>query len=114
MGRGVAAALSEAGLHSARMTGTEKEACAASAVIGQKLVGVGPETDLQGSPAGAWSEGEACVMGQAAAGAAWEAWGRGASWVTTEEAPGGQEAEPESKVNVEKEAVEGGGTLLTG
>lgn len=70
--------------------------CAASAAIGQKLAGVGPETDLQGSPAGAWSEGEACAMGQAAAGAAWEAWGRGASRVTTEVGLGGREAEPES------------------
>lgn len=32
----------------------------------------------------------------------------------TEVGLGGQEAEPESKVNVEKEAFEGGGMLLTG
>jgi len=94
------------------MTGTEREASAASAVIGQGFEGVGPETDPQGSPEGAWSEGEACVRGQAAADGAWEAWARDASWVMTEVDLGGQEAEP--KVNVEREAFEGGGTLLTG
>lgn len=51
----------------------------ASAVIGQRLAGVGPETDPQGSPEGAWSEGEACVRGQAAVDVAWEAWAHDAS-----------------------------------
>lgn len=101
-----------AGLRSEWMTAGE--ACAASAVIGQGLAGVGPETDPQGSPEGAWSEGEACVRGQAAEDAAWEALGRDVSWVMTEVGLGGQEAEPESKVNVEKEASEGGEMLLTG
>lgn len=78
------------------MTGIAKEACATSVVIGQRLAGVGPETDPQGSPEGARSEGEACVRVQAAADAAWEAWVRDVSWATTEVALGVQEAEPES------------------
>lgn len=53
MGQVAGAALWEAGLHSVQMTGTEEEACVASAVIGQRLVGVGPESGLQGSPEGA-------------------------------------------------------------
>lgn len=85
-----------AGLHSEKMTGTAKEACVTSAVIGQRLAGVGPETDPQGSPEGARSEGEACVGGQAAVDAAWEAWVHDVSRVTTEVALGVQEAEPES------------------
>lgn len=67
-----------------------------SAVIGQRLVGVGPETDPQGSPEGARSEGEACVRGQAAVDVAWGAWVRDASWVTTEVAMGARAAAPES------------------
>lgn len=73
MGQAAGAALWEAGLHSEQMTGTGMEVCEASAVIGQRLVGVGPETDPQGSPEGAWSEGEASVKGQAAVDVAWEA-----------------------------------------
>lgn len=96
------------------MTGTGKEACAASAVIGRGAAGAGPETDPQGSPEGAWREGEACVRGRAAVDVAWEAWARDASWVMMEVGPGGREAAPESKVNVEREAFVGGGTLLTG
>lgn len=114
LGQGEGAALWEAGLHSELMTGIGKEACAASAVIGQRLAGVGPETDPQGSPEGALSEGEACVRGQAAVDVAWVAWARDVSWVMTEVGLGGQEVEPESKVNVEREAFEGEGTLLTG
>lgn len=52
--------------------------------------------------------------GQTAAGAAWEAWVRDAGWVTTVVALADREVEPESGVNVEKEAFVGGGTLLTG
>lgn len=85
----------------------------ASAVTGQREEGVGPETDPQGSPEGAWSEGEACVRGRAAVDGAWEAWARGASLVWTEVGLQGREAEPESEVNVEREAAEGGGTPLT-
>lgn len=96
MGQGAGAALWEAGLHSEQMTGTGKEACVASAVIGQRLAGVGPETDPQGSPEGAWSEDEACVRGPAAVDAAWEAWAHDASWVMIEAGLGGQGAEPES------------------
>lgn len=96
MGQGAGAALWEAGLHSGQMTEAAKEACVTSAVIGLGLGGVGPETDPQGSPEGARSEGEACVRGQPALDVAWEAWARDASWVTTEVALGGQEAEPES------------------
>lgn len=55
------------------MTGTGKEVCAAFAVTGQRLRGVGPESDPQGSPEGAWSAGEACVRGQAVVDVAWEA-----------------------------------------
>lgn len=94
MGQGAGAALWEVGLHSELMTGME--ACVASAVIGQRLAGVGPETDSQGSPGGAWSEGEACVRGQAEVDVAWEAWARDASWVMIEVGLGGQEAGPES------------------
>lgn len=68
----------------------------ASAVIGPRLAWVGPETDSQGSPEGAWSEGEACVRGQAEVDVAWEAWARDANWVMTEVELGGQEVEPES------------------
>lgn len=114
LGQGEGAALWEAGLHSELMTGIGKEACAASAVIGQRLAGVGPETDPQGSPEGALSEGEACVRGQAAVDVAWVAWAHDVSWVMTEVGLGGQEVEPESKVNVEREAFEGEGKLLTG
>lgn len=78
------------------MTVAAKEVCVTSAVIGQRLVGVGPETDPQGSPEGARSEGEACVRGQAAVGAAWGAWVRDASRVMTEVAKGARAAEPES------------------
>lgn len=46
------AALLEAGHHSEKMTVTEKEVCEPSAVIGQRLAGVGPETDPQGIPEG--------------------------------------------------------------
>lgn len=112
--QGVEAALWEAGLHFELMTGPGREACAASAVIGQRLAGVEPETDLQGSPEGAWNEGEACVRGQAAVDVAWEAWGHDASWVMTEVGQRGREVEPESEVNVGREAFEGEGTLLTG
>lgn len=66
MAQGAAAALWAAGLRSERMTGTGKEACAVSAVTGRRWVGVGPETDPQGSPEAAWSEGEACVKDQLA------------------------------------------------
>ena len=45
-GQGAGAALWEAALHSELMTATGKEGCATSAVIGQRLAGVGPETDL--------------------------------------------------------------------
>lgn len=55
------------------MTGTGKEVYAAFAVRDQRLMGVGPESDPQGSPGGAGSEDEACVRGQAAEDAAWEA-----------------------------------------
>lgn len=96
------------------MTGTAKEAYVTSAVTGQTTEGVGPETDLQGSPEGARSEGEACAKDQAAADGAWEARAHDASWVTTEVALGGQKVGPESSVNVEREAFEGGGMLLTG
>lgn len=96
MGQGAGAALWEAGLHSEKMAGTGKEAYVASAVIGQGLAGVGPETDPQGSPGGAWSEGEACVRGRAAVDVAWEAWAHDVSWVMTEVGLGGQEAAPES------------------
>lgn len=96
MGQGEGAVLWEAGLHSEQMTGTGKEACVASAVIGQGVAGVGPETDPQGSPEGALSEGEACVRGQAAADVTWEAWARDASSVMIEVGLGGQGAEPES------------------
>lgn len=112
MGQGAEAALWEAGLHFERMTGTE--ACVASVVTGQRLAWVGPETDPQGSPEGAWSEGVACVRGQAAVGVAWEAWARDVNWVMTEVGPEGQGAEPESWANEEREAFEGGGMLLTG
>lgn len=96
------------------MTGTGGEACVASAVIGQRLAVVGPETDPQGSPEGAWSEDEACVRGRAAVDEAWEAWARDASWVMTEVGLEDQEEVPESEVNEEREAFEGGGLLLTG
>lgn len=96
MGQGAEAALWVAGLHSEQKTGTGKEVCVTSAVIGQGLAGVGPETDPQGSPEEAWSEGEACVRGQAAVDVAWEAWARDASWVLTEGVLVDQEAEPES------------------
>lgn len=96
MGPEAAAALWEAGLHSEQMTGTGKGACVASAVIGQGLAGLGPEIDPQGSPEGAWSEDEACVMGQAVVGVAWEAWAHDASWVMIEVGLVGQEGEPES------------------
>lgn len=78
------------------MTEAAKEVCVTSAVIGQRLVGAGPETDPQGSPEGARSGGEACVRGQAAVDVAWGAWVRDASWVTTEAVMGAREAEPES------------------
>lgn len=112
-GQGEGAALWEAG-HSEQMTG--KEECAASAVTGHRLAGVGPETDPLGSPGGAWREGEACVRGQAEGDVAREAsaWAHDASWVTTEVVSGVQEAEPESTVNVERAASEGGGTRPTG
>lgn len=112
--QGAAAALWEADLRSEKTAGTGKEACEPSAVIGQRPVGAGPEMDPRGIPEGSWSEGEACVRGQAAAGEAWEAWARDAGWVMTEVGLGVQGAEPESEVNVEREAFEGGGTLLTG
>lgn len=72
-----------------------KGVCVASAVIGQGLEGEGPETDPQGSPEGAWSEGEAGVRGQAARGAATEAWARDVSLVVMMVGLVGQEAEPE-------------------
>lgn len=52
MVRGARAALWEAGRRSEKMTGTEKEACEPSVVIGQRPAGVGPETDPQGIPEG--------------------------------------------------------------
>lgn len=55
------------------MTGTGKEACAVFAVTGWRLKEVGPESDPQGSPEGAWREGEASVRGQAVVDVAWEA-----------------------------------------
>lgn len=112
--QGVRAALWEAGLRSERMTGTGKEACEASAATGQRRAGAGPETDPQGIPEGSWSEGEACVRVRAVVDVAWEAWARDVDSVTTEVGLGGREAEPDSEVNVEREAAEGGGTLLTG
>lgn len=107
------AALWEAGLHFERMTGTVEVACEASAVIGLKLVGVGPERDPQGIPEESWHEGEACGKVQAVVNVAWEAWDRDASWVKTEVGLEGQEVEPESKVNEEKEAFEDGAMLQT-
>lgn len=44
--------------------------CVAFAVIGWRLKGVGPETVPQGSPGGAWSEGEAYVRVHPGAGEA--------------------------------------------
>lgn len=114
MRQGAKAALWEAGLHPELTSGTAKEACATSAVIGQRPGGAGPESDPQGSPEEARSEGEACVRGRAAADEALEAWARDVSWVMTEVALGGQGAEPESEVSAEKEAFEGAETLLTG
>lgn len=67
-----------------------------SAVTGQGSEGVGPETDLQGSPEGAMSEDEACVKDQAAVDGAWEAQAHDASLVMTEVALGGQKVGPES------------------
>lgn len=86
----------------------------ASAVIGQRLAVVGPETDPQGSPEGEGSEDEACVRGRAAVDVAWEAWAHDASWVMIEVGLEDQEVVPESEVNEEREAFEGGGLLLTG
>lgn len=59
-------------------------------------MGVGPESDPQGSPEGAWNEGEADVRAQAAVDVAWEAWVRDVSWVMSEVGLGAQEEEPES------------------
>lgn len=95
MGQGAEAALEEADLQSEQITVTEKEVCVASAVIGQGLEGGGPETDPQGSPEGAWSEGEAGVRGQAAEGVAKEAWARDVSLVMMVVGLGGQGVEPE-------------------
>lgn len=114
MGQGAEAALWLADLHFEWMTGTGKEACAASVVIGQGLEEEGPETDPQGSPAGGWSEGEACVKVQAAVDVVREAWVHDVGLVKMMVGLEGQGAEPEPRVNVEMEAFEGGGLLLTG
>lgn len=96
MGQGARAALWAAGLHPEKTIGTAKEACAASAATGQRWVEVGPESDPQGSPEVAWSEGEACVAGQAARDVAWGAWVRDVSWVMTGVGVEAQEEQPES------------------
>lgn len=114
MGQGAMVALWAAAHHSEKMTGTGKEACAASAVTGRRLAGVGPESDPQESPEEARSEGEGCVRGQPAVDAALKAWVHDVSWVMTVVGLGGKKVGPESEVSVEREAFEGGGVLLAG
>lgn len=86
----------------------------AFAVIGWRLEGEGPETVPQGSPGGAWSEGEACVRVQPVAGVAGGAWAHGEGWVMREGGQEGLRAEPETEVSEEKEAFEDAVQLLTG
>lgn len=90
------------------------EVCAAFAVIGWRLEEEGPETVPQGSPGGAWSEGEACVTVQPAVGEAGWAWAHGAGLVMRKRGQEGLRAEPETEVNEEKEAFEDAVQLLTG
>lgn len=83
MEQGVEAVPWEVDLRSELTAGAGTEVCVTWAVIGQGLAMVGPETDPQESPEGAWSEDGACVMGQAARGEAWEASAHDANWVLT-------------------------------
>ena len=112
--QGARAALLEAGLHSEKMAGSERVVCELSAVIGQRPVGEGPERNPQGNPEELWREGEACARDQPVMDVAWEAWVHDAGWVKTEVGLGGQEVEPESLVNVEKAAFEGGAMFQAG
>lgn len=54
-----------------KTTDIGREVCVASAAIGQRWEEEAPETEPQGSPGGAWSEGEACVRVRPAGGEAW-------------------------------------------
>lgn len=91
---------------------TAREVYGTSAAIGRGLEGAGPETDRQGNPEGAQSEGGACGGGQTAAGGA--SLVRDAGWVTTAAALADRGVEPDSSANEEKEASVGGGMLLIG
>lgn len=95
-----------------KTAGIGGEVCVAFAVIGWKLEEEGPETVPQGSPGGAWSEGEACVTVQPAVGEAGWAWAHGEGLVMRKGGLGALRVEPETEVSEEKEAFEDAVLLL--